>query len=64
MRNSLALIFALSQDWASAAGLVAKEVDLDIALPPSLFTKPLVCVQDFLQRVAAYHVQGAWMKKF
>ena len=37
------------QDIAASLGLQAVELDFSIMYPAALFTKPVICVQDYIQ---------------
>ena len=43
-----------SQSLAINAGLSAVERDFSVMYPSSLFTKPILCVQDFVQSIHTY----------
>lgn len=40
------------------AGLSATEKDFALMYPSSLFTKPLLCVQDYVQSISTYSSKG------
>lgn len=43
---------------AIGAGLNAVERDFSVMYPSSLFTKPLLCVQDYVQSLSNYATKG------
>lgn len=52
--STLPLPLSCLQSLAINAGLSAVERDFSVMYPSSLFTKPILCVQDFVQSINTY----------
>ena len=56
----LQLFNVFIQDMATSLGLTATEQDYSIMYPTPLFSKPVLCVQDFNETIRAYATKGTF----